>query len=67
MIYFSLFFFFFAFFNAKLINHIILSRNVFFFKFFGGIKGFLILTWELEKKRRKVVVHHTPQEVAPSS
>ena len=63
--FFLLFFFFFAFFNAKLINHIILSRNV-FFKFFDGIRGFLILTWDLEKKRRKVVVHHTPpQEAAP--
>jgi hypothetical protein len=39
-----------------LINHIILSRKV----FFGGIRGFLTLTWDLEKKRRKVVVHHTP-------
>jgi hypothetical protein len=32
----------------------------FFLKFFDGIRGFLILTWDLEKKRRKVVVHHTP-------
>jgi hypothetical protein len=31
----------------------------FFLKFFDGIMGFLILTWDLEKKRRKVVVHHT--------
>ena len=47
----------FLYFNAKLIKHNILSRNV-FFKFFGGIRGFSILTRDLEK-RRKVVVHHT--------
>ena len=35
-------------------------KNCIFLKFFGGIRGFLILTWDLEKKRRKVVVHHTP-------
>ncbi len=33
---------------------------MFFFKFFDGIRWFLILTWDLEKKRRKVIVHHTP-------
>ncbi len=33
---------------------------MFFLKFFDGIRGFLILTWDLEKKRRNVVVHHTP-------
>jgi hypothetical protein len=34
---------------------------MFFLKvFFMELGGFLILTWDLEKKRRKVVVHHTP-------
>ena len=33
---------------------------MYFLKFFGRIGGFLILTWDLEKKRREVVVHHTP-------
>jgi hypothetical protein len=37
------------------IKHIILSRNVFFFSFLGGIRGFFILTRvsarDLEKKR----------------
>jgi hypothetical protein len=32
---------------------------MYFLKFFGRIRGFLILTWDLEKKRREVVVHHT--------
>jgi hypothetical protein len=35
-------------------------KKYIFLKFFGGIRGFLILTWDFEKKRRKVVVHHTP-------
>ena len=31
-----------------------------FFKFFGGIKGFLVFDMGLRKKGRKLVVHHTP-------
>ncbi len=46
---FIVFFYFFLFFIAKLIKHIILSRNVFFFSFSGGIRGFFILTRDLEK------------------
>jgi hypothetical protein len=34
-------------------------QEMYFLKVFGGIRGFLIFTWNLEKKRRKVVVHHT--------
>ena len=59
MIFFLLFFFFFAFFNAKLINHIILSRNVFFRSFLVELGDFNF-DMGLRKKRRKVVVHHTP-------
>ena len=40
---------FFSYFNAKLIKDIILSINVFFYKFFGGIRGFFMFTWDLEK------------------
>ena len=40
---------FFSYFNAKLIKDIILSINVFFSKFFGGIRGFFMFTWDLEK------------------
>ena len=43
-----------------LINHIILSRNVFFWSFLVEFRGFLILTRDLEKKRRKPTLHHTP-------
>ncbi len=66
MIYFSHFIFFFAFFNAKLINHIILSRNVLFLKFFGGIRGFLIFDMGPKNVGKLQFTTH-PQEAVVSS
>ena len=51
--FFFTFFLFFAFFNAKLINHIILPRNVFFKSFFYGIRGFFNFDMGLRKKTKK--------------
>jgi hypothetical protein len=59
IIFFLLFFFFCIFLCLTDKSHYSIKK-CFFLKFFDGIRGFLILTWELEKKRRKVVVHHTP-------
>ena len=57
--FFFTFFFFFIFLCKTDKSHYSIKKCI-FFKFFCGIRGFLILTWGLEKKRRKVVVHHTP-------
>ena len=52
LLHFVVFFYFFFIFYCKTDKNIILSRNVFFFSFSGGIRGFFILTRDLEKKRK---------------
>ena len=53
---FKIFFYFFTFFCINNIKLIV--KKCIFIKFFGAIRGFLILS--REKKRKKTNVHHTP-------